>query len=42
MIVEPEDMVPTDGFHSVIHLLSKDVKTGAIDSTVLARVAKWF
>lgn len=38
----PEDMVPTDGSHSFIHLLSEDVKTGAVDSTVLAPGAQWF
>lgn len=35
-------MVPPDGFHSFIHLLSNDLKTGAIDSTVLASGARGF
>lgn len=39
---EPEDMVSTDGFHSCIHLLSKDLKTDVIHSTMLAPGTQWF
>ena len=41
MIEDPEDMVSTDGFHSFIHLLSKDLKTDA-HSTMLSPGTQWF